>query len=117
MQYTYARCASILRGLTDFTPSADIDYSILTDEASVDLVKELSRYPKVVQDAAERYEPFVVARFAISVSQVFNKFYDANRINVEDVNVRNARATLVYIVKTVIKDAMSLLGIECPEQM
>ena len=117
VQYTYARCASILRGLTDFTPSADIDYSILTDEASVDLVKELSRYPKVVQDAAERYEPFVVARFAVSVSQVFNKFYDANRINVEDVNVRNARATLVYIVKTVIKDAMSLLGIECPEQM
>ena len=117
VQYTYARCASILRGLEGFTPSADIDYSVLTDDASVDLVKELSRFGKVVQDAAERYEPFMVARFAVAVAQVFNKFYDANRINVEDEKVKTARATLVYIVKTVIKDAMSLLGIECPEQM
>lgn len=117
VQYTHARCASILRGLDGFTPSEDIDYSVLTTPAAVDLLKEISRFPKVVSDAAERYEPFVVARFAVDVAQAFNKFYDADRINVEDESVRNARATLVHITRKTINDAMALLGIECPDQM
>ncbi len=117
VQYTYARCSSILRGLENFTASPDIDYSLITDDAAMDLVKELSRFPKVVADAADRYEPFVVARFAVAVSQSFNKFYDADRINVEDVALRNARATLVHLTRKTIAAAMDLLGIECPEQM
>lgn len=117
VQYTYARCASILRKVENFTPSADIDYSILTDAESLDLLKEISRFPKVVVDASEKYEPSVVARFAVDVAQSFNKFYNANRINVEEENVRNARVTLVHLTKKTIRDAMLLLGIECPEQM
>ena len=53
----------------------------------------------------------------MDVAQAFNKFYNACRIHVEEENVRNARATLVYITKKTIKDAMELLGIDCPEQM
>ena len=118
VQYTYARCASILRKLENYTPSlADIDYSVLSDEDSMNLLKEISRFPKVISDAADKYEPSVVARFAVDVAQSFNKFYNANRINVEEANVRNARATLVYITKKTIKDALALLGIDCPEQM
>lgn len=81
------------------------------------LLKEISRFPKVVADAAEKYEPSVVARFAVDVAQAFNKFYNSNRINVEDEAVKKARATVVYITKNTIKDAMLLLGIECPERM
>ena len=83
----------------------------------MELLKELSRFPKVVVDASEKYEPSVVARFAVDVAQAFNKFYNANRINVEDKATRDARVTLVYLTKKVIKDAMALLGIDCPEQM
>ncbi len=117
VQYTYARCASILRKVDDYSPECTIDYSLLTDGESMDLLKEISRFPKVVSDAADKYEPSVVARFAVDVAQSFNKFYNANRINVEDANVRNARVSLVYLTKKTIKDAMLLLGIECPEQM
>ena len=81
------------------------------------LLKEISRFPKVIADAADKYEPSIVARFAVDVAQSFNKFYNANRINVEDEAVKNARLSLVYITKKTIKDAMALLGIECPEQM
>lgn len=117
VQYTHARCCSILKKLDGFTPSADIDYSVLTDTEAMDLLKEINRFPKVIKDAAERYEPSAVARFAVDVAQAFNKFYNACRIHVEEENVRNARATLVYITKKTLKDAMALLGIECPDQM
>lgn len=117
VQYTYARCASILRKVDDFVVGNEIDYSLITDQESMDLLKEISRFPKIVKDAADKYEPSVVARFSVDVAQAFNKFYNANRINVEDANVRNARVTLVHLAKKTIKDALLLLGIECPEQM
>jgi len=117
VQYTYARCASILRKVDDFVVGNEIDYSLITDQESMDLLKEISRFPKIVKDAADKYEPSVVARFSVDVAQAFNKFYNANRINVEDANVRNARVTLVHLTKKTIKDALLLLGIECPEQM
>lgn len=117
VQYTYARCASILRKVENFTPSLDIDYSLLAEVEAIDLLKEISRFPKVVFDASEKYEPSVVARFAVDVAQSFNKYYNACRINVEDEALRNARVTLVHLTKKTIKDALLLLGIECPEQM
>ena len=117
VQYTYARCASILRKVEDFAPDAAIDYSQITDPEAIDLLKEISRFPKVVIDAAEKYEPSVVARFAVDVAQSFNKFYNARRINVEEKTTRNARVMLVHLTKKTIKDALALLGIDCPEQM
>lgn len=117
VQYTYARCASILRKVDDFTCGVNLNYALLTDAESIDLLKEISRFPQVILDASEKYEPSVVARFAVDVAQSFNKFYNANRINVDDAALRNARVTLVHLTKKTIRDALLLLGIECPEQM
>ena len=117
VQYTYARAASVLRkaGVTEV--DEDIDYSVITDEASMNLLKEISRYPVVVKDASEKLEPFVVSRFAMAVAQAFNKFYHDCQINVEDEAVKKARLKVVVLTKYVLKDALSLLGIGCPEQM
>lgn len=117
VQYTYVRCASILRNIADFNPDTEIDYSKLLDEEAIALMKELSRYPQVVADAAEKYEPCIVARFAMDVAQSFSRFYNACRINVEDDTIRNARVKLVYLTKNILKGALDLLGIQCPEQM
>ncbi len=117
VQYTYVRCASILRSLPDFKFGEDIDYSLITDPASTALLKELVRFPEVIHMAAEKYEPSLIARYAVAVAQAFNKFYNDNRINVEDAATRNARVTLVAITKQRIADALELLGIQCPEQM
>ncbi len=117
VQYTYARCSSILRKVEGYDSKADVDISFLTDEASLGLLKELSRFPAVVKEAANRYEPSVVARFSIAVAQAFNHYYTVNRINVEDPAERNARVLLVDITRRVLRDAVELLGITCVEQM
>ena len=117
VQYTYARCASVLRKAGEVTIPEEIDYSVLTDEVTMNLLKDITRFPGVVKDAAEKYEPFVISRFAVSVAQHFNKFYHDCQINVDDENIKMARLKVVSVTMRVIKDALELLGIECPEQM
>lgn len=116
VQYTYCRCASILRTIS-YDANAEIDYSLLLDDEAIALLKEINRFPQVVADAAEKYEPCIVARFAMDVAQSFSRFYNACRVNVEDDSLRNARGKLVEITKTTLKDSLDLLGIQCPEQM
>jgi len=115
VQYTYARAASVIRKIGD-VPSV-YDYSVLSDDVSMALLKEIARYPQVVSDAAEKLEPFVVSRYAVALAQAFNKFYHECQINVEDENIKYTRANIVMITKSILKDALSLLGIQCPEQM
>ena len=117
VQYTYARCASIFRKVGDVVIPDEIDFNVLTDEVTMSLLKDMSRFPQVVKDASEKFEPFLISRFVVSVAQHFNKFYHDCQINVEDDNVRNARLKVVKLTMEVIKDALDLLGIECPEQM
>ena len=117
VQYTYARCSSILRNAADYSFTTDVNYDLISDQSSVDLIKELSRFPKVISSAAESYEPHFIARYAISVAQTFNKFYHDNKVLVDDVETRNARLLLVSLTRKVIRDSMSLLGIGCVEEM
>ena len=117
VQYTHARAASVLRKAGVEEVGLDIDYSVLTDEASMALLKELSRFPQVVVDAAEKFEPFVVSRYSVAVAQSFNKFYHDCQINVEDETVKMARLKLVMETKKIIRDSLALLGIGAPEQM
>ena len=115
VQYTYARASSVLRKIGEVPDT--IDYTLLTDEASIGLLKEIERYPQVIKDAAERYEPSVIARYSIDLAHAFNKFYHECQINVEDETTKYTRTNVVKIACYIIKDALSLLGIQCPEQM
>ncbi len=116
VQYTYARCSSILRNVGEYDIS-NIDYSIITDPASIALIKDFDRFPSIIEDAAAKYEPSVIARYVMDVAHSFNKFYTDNHINVEDEATRNARVSLVVITRRIIKDALALLGIGVVEQM
>ena len=105
VQYTYCRCASILRTV-QYEETTAIDYSLLLDEEAIALLKEISRFPQVVLDAAEKYEPCIVARFAMDVAQSISRFYNACRVNVEDDALRNARVKLVSLTKNTLKDSL-----------
>lgn len=117
VQYTHARCSSVVRLAENFAPSNEVDFSVITEPDAIFLLKEINRFPKVVLDAADKYEPSIVARFAVDVAQAFNKFYNSTRINVPEENVKNARVMLTYLTKKTLSDALELLGIQAPEAM
>lgn len=116
VQYTHARACSILRkGECDLVQN--IDYSKLTDEASIEVCKILEQFPKKIQEAADKLEPYIVTRQLVSLSQAFNKFYHDNIILTSEEQTKQARIALVIAVKTVLKKGLALLGIKAPEQM
>lgn len=116
VQYTYVRAKSILKK-SDRINSDKVDISLLKEDITFSLIKIISEYKEVIYEAADRNEPSVIARYTISLSTAFNKFYHECSILNSEETLKNARLFVVDLTQKVIKDAMGLLGIECPEEM
>ena len=114
IQYAYARIQSILRK-ADFTPDANADYR-LNDAESWEIIKLLQDFSRVVKRAADNYEPSLIAKYAISLAQAFNKYYAHTRI-LDESPERDSRLALSYSTAVVLKEALRLLGVEAPEKM
>ena len=114
IQYAYARIQSILRK-ANFQPDAEATYS-LNDPESWEIIKLLQDFGRVVKRAANNYEPSLIAKYAISLAQAFNKYYAHTRILDENPE-RDSRLALSYSTAVVLKEALRLLGVEAPEKM
>ena len=114
IQYAYARIQSILRK-ADFTPDANADYR-LNDAESWEIIKLIQDFPRIIKRAADNYEPSIIAKFAISLAQAFNKYYAHTRI-LDESPERDSRLALSYATAVVLKEALRLLGVEAPEKM
>ena len=114
VQYAYARIQSILRK-ADFKPSLDANYN-LNDAESWEIIKLLQDFARVVKRAADNFEPSLIAKYAISLAQAFNKYYAHTRILDENPE-RDSRLTLSYTTAVVLKEALRMLGVEAPEKM
>ena len=114
VQYTCARANSVL--LKGGVPLVYEIPELSTVE--IDLVKAIATLPETVKDAAEKYEPSLVARFAVDVAQKFNKFYfDCKILAAEDEKTKNFRLALTNATLQALKNAFALLGIGIPEKM
>ena len=113
-QYTYARASSVMKKAGEF--SGYTVPEVLSDDEYA-LISTLASYPEVVSLSAERYEPSVITRYAVDLSEAFNKFYFNCKILGEEEAVKNFRLALTLATKTVLKNALSLLGIKTPEKM
>ena len=114
IQYAYARIQSILRK-ANFHPDAKATYS-LNDPESWEIIKLLQDFGRVVKRAADNYEPSLIAKYAISLAQAFNKYYAHTRI-LDESPERDSRLALSYSTAVVLKEALHLLGVEAPEKM
>jgi len=116
VQYTHARMCGVLRRYSKEIPK-DPDYSKLSHPYEVSLAKRLEQFPIKVKQAAEEYEPFVIADYLADLAAAANQFYDHCRVLGEEPPLEEARIALVYATKTVLKVGLSLLGMKAPERM
>lgn len=120
VQYTNARCLSVLRkaaGADLTAPFTATELKGLENRESEELIALLTRFGKIISDAADKYEPSLLTRYLVDLSQAYNKFYLENRIlNAEPEFVR-ARVALTASVSTVLSEGLRLLGVGVPGEM
>ena len=122
VQYTHARCASVLRRAGEETVAKaaalkDVDYKYLCSESAYELIKLLYKFPDVVVDAGHRYEPSIVTRHIVDMAQGFNRFYHDEHILTDDEQEKTAKVALVIAAKNAIRNGLALLGMKAPEKM
>ena len=122
VQYTYARCASVLRNAGEDAVAkagqADaVKASYLTSESAFQLARLLYKLPEVIREAGDKYEPSIVTRHIVDIAQSFNRFYHDEHILVDNEEEKTAKLALVLSAKTAIRNGLALLGMEAPERM
>ncbi|MDG4974645.1 arginine--tRNA ligase [Lactococcus lactis] len=115
VQYAHARIQSILRKANRKVDINNISLAV-SDAEAWEIVKALKEFPNVVKRAADNYEPSVIAKYAISLAQAFNKYYAHVRI-LEDGAQLDGRLALISATSIVLKEALRLLGVAAPENM
>lgn len=116
VQYTHARAASILRKAKEIKGKPAYEKLITTQEK--ELLKHLSVYEESIEKAADQYKPSILARYLITLCQIFNDFYEhCPCITEQDKSLASARLQVVRKTKETLAEGLSLLGIEAPEEM
>ncbi|RME31883.1 arginine--tRNA ligase [Candidatus Woesearchaeota archaeon] len=116
VQYTHARCNSILRKLGRAPDMRRAVFSSLS-ESEYRLVKELERFPSIISEVATSLEPAPLARYALALAKAFNTFYHECKVIGAEQGVEDARALLVDATRLVLARALTLLGIKAPKEM
>ena len=115
VQYTCARANSVLEKAraTDFNLPEDI----AVGDEEFEVIRTLSSFPETVREAAEKYEPCYIARYAVDLAQKFNKFYFDCKILTAEGSAKQFRLALTSATLRTLKNALSLLGIGVPDKM
>jgi arginyl-tRNA synthetase len=119
IQYTHARIKSILKktGFDASTLNSAVNLELTDKDTAV--IKSLQQFPNMIQTAADKYSPALIANYVYELVKEFNSFYQNVPKIVEESNadLKQFRLLLCYKTAAVVKSASTLLGIEVPEQM
>lgn len=116
MQYTYARCCSILEKANVDVDLNKVDYSNITNEQGFELVKLLNKFQKVVVEAHDKQEPCLVVRLLMDIASEFNKFYTNNRI-IDNGVVNLNYLAIVKCVKQIFENGFEIVNIPAISKM
>ncbi len=117
LQYTHARCRSVLEKAGEDRGTVALDgYELNTDEDA--LLRTVYQFPEVVEKAAEMYGPNLIANFLFDIAQKYNALYQSSSIlTANSPKERDVRLLLTSVTALILRQGLYLLGIEAPDKM
>jgi arginyl-tRNA synthetase len=122
IQYAHARVCSVLRQMREKGFEYDAArgraaLARLVESHEQALLASISRFPEVVEMAAELRAPHALVHYLREVANDFHTYYNAHQFLVDDAELRDARVTLVQGMRQVVRNGLGLLGVSAPEAM
>ncbi|MFA5676345.1 MAG: arginine--tRNA ligase, partial [Christensenellales bacterium] len=117
VQYTHARCASLLKKAGFDWRREQTDITALDNEQAFAVAKLLYSFPETVRKSCDKNEPYLITRYTLELAKAFNRFYYEHRIIDGNKANTSARLLLSACVKQVIHTGLSLIGVGAPESM
>lgn len=120
-QYAHARICSILRKLetegVKIRKANGEELALLTSEEEKDLISHLASLPSTIVLAAKTYDPAKITHYATELAAKFHRFYNAQRVMVEDDSLMQARIFLCVCAKNTMRNILNMLKVDAPEVM
>lgn len=122
LQYTYVRLKGIEENYEktfNLLPSIkDLNINLLSNINEQNLIDELEKFPKIIEKAAEEYEPSLISRYLLDLASLLNTYYSSGeKIISEDLELSKSRIVLISSVKNVLGIGLKILGIPIPNKM
>ncbi len=124
VQYAHARICSVFKQAPKNVPPADAtaptdapDYDLLVEPRELELMRTLARFPEVVEQAANGFEPHLVAYYLRQLANDFHAYYNAHPFLASEAALRHARLGLIDATRQVIANGLDLLGVSAPRSM
>lgn len=124
LQYAHARICSVLSqaqekgfAIPSYEEAAQCDFSVLGSDAEDGLVRRLADYEKTLFVAARDLAPHLVCVYLKNLASDFHAFYNADRVLVDNKQLREARLALLLACRQVLANGLAVLGISAPEHM
>ncbi len=121
VQYAHARICSIIRNLKEdgheVPPMDSVEFSLLTEPAELELIKQLALLPETIRLAARDYDPSLINKYVTDLAGSFHRFYNSCRIRGAEKPLLEARLALADCVRRVIAASLDIIGVSAPEKM
>ncbi len=118
IQYAHARVCSLLAQWGGDAASLNsVELTPLVSPHELALSAKLSEFPEIIEAASRELAPHLVAFYLKDLAALFHSYYNAERLLVDDLALKEARIALALSVQCVIRNGLTILGVSCPQSM